>query len=74
MALNDGRGALERGPIIEKVQASAEIDEEIGRGVLLEVMKADLTGVWIVEEVAASKDYIPYHIDDFTGAGILDVF
>ena len=31
-------------------------------------------GVWTSGEVAASKDYAPLHIGDFTGDGILDVF
>ncbi len=31
-------------------------------------------GVWTSEEVAASKDYHPRHIGDFTGDGTLDVF
>ena len=37
MAVNDGRGALERGPVIEEVDAA-------GRRVVLDVMSADLTG------------------------------
>ena len=159
MAVNDGRGALERGPIIEEVDATGEADAEITSIVTLEVMNADLTGdgkdeiaisrsnrepstevwsidpelevevlvqvdrsihsvadwdgdgraelfvggatyegtfedfiegtveffstlavweveqgVWISEEVAASQDYNPLHIGDFTGDGILDVF
>ena len=149
MALNDGRGALERGPIIEELAEG---------GVVLAVLGADLTGdgkdeiaisrsnraqrtevwsigpelqvevlvqidrwlhsvadwdgdgrvelfvrgaryegsleeaiagtaeffitlavwevaqgVWTSEEVAASKDYAPRHIGDFTGDGTLDV-
>ena len=31
-------------------------------------------GVWISEELSASKDYNPLHIGDFTGDGTLDVF
>ena len=159
MAVNDGRGALERGPIIEEVDDTGETDAEITSIVALEVMNADLTGdgkdeiaisrsnrepstevwsidpelevevlvqvdrsihsvadwdgdgraelfvggatyegtfedfiegtveffstlavweveqgVWISEEVAASQDYNPLHIGDFTGDGTLDVF
>ncbi len=44
MAVNDGRGALERGLVIEEVQATEETDEEVGRTVALEVINADLTG------------------------------
>ena len=152
MAVNDGRGALERGPVIEEVDAA-------GRRVVLDVMSADLTGdgqdnialsrsnrdprtevwsigqelqvevlvqadrrihsvadwdgdgrdelfvgggmlkgsfeeveegtaeffstlavweveqgMWTVEEIAYSKDYVPRYISDFTGDGTLDVF
>ena len=159
MAVNDGRGALERGSIIEEVDATGEADVEIISTVTLEVMNADLTGdgkdeiaisrsnrepstevwsigpdlqvevlvqvdrsihsvtdwdgdgrvelfvgggmvegswkdimegtaefssslavwevaqgMWTVEEVAASRDYAPLHIGDFTGDGSLDVF
>ena len=159
MAVNDGRGALERGPIIEEVDATGETDTEITSIMILEVMNADLTGdgkdeiaisrsnreprtevwsigpelevevlvqvdrsihsvadwdgdgraelfvggadfegsfedfiagtaeffstlavweveqgVWISEELSASKDYNPLHIGDFTGDGTLDVF
>ena len=31
-------------------------------------------GVWTSEELSASQDYTPLHIDDFTGDGTLDVF
>ena len=31
-------------------------------------------GMWTVEEVAYSKDYVPRYISDFTGDGTLDVF
>ncbi len=151
MAVNDGRGALERGPVIEEVMAAG--------WVVLKMLSADLTGdgkdeiaisrsnrepstevwsigpelqievlvqfdsglhnvadwdgdgrvelftggamfegsleeviagtakfssrlavweveqgVWTSEEVAASQDYTPSHIGDFTGDGTLDVF
>ena len=159
MAVNDGRGILERGPIIEEVDATEANDEEIGGTVTLKAMGADLTGdgqdeiaisrsnrepsteiwsigpelqvevlvqvdrwlrnvvdwdgdnrvelvvggttfegtleeveagtaeffstlavwevkqgVWTSEEVAVSQDYVPRHIGDFTGDGIIDVF
>ena len=52
MALNDGRGALERGPVIEEVAAAEEAEGSaiggevaiVSRGVVLEVLGADLTG------------------------------
>ena len=151
MAVNDGRGALERGPVIEEVAATG--------GVVLDVLSEDLTGdgkdeiaisrsnreprtevwsigpelqievlaqidrpirsvadwdgdgrvelfvggttfegtledviagtaklsstlaiweieqgVWTSEEVAASQDYHPRHIGDFTGGGTVNVF
>ena len=157
MAVNDGRGALERGPIIEETEG--EGDAEITSTVTLAVLGADLTGdgkdeiaisrsnrepstevwsidselqvevlaqvdrsihsvadwdgdgrdelfvggayfegsfedfiagtaeffstlavweveqgVWTSEELSASQDYTPLHIDDFTGDGTLDVF
>ena len=50
MALNDGRGALERGPIIEEVEADAEITSRV----TLEVMNADLTGDG-KDEIAISR-------------------
>lgn len=31
-------------------------------------------GVWTSEMVAASQDYVPLHIGDFTGDGIIDMF
>ena len=165
MALNDGRGALERGPVIEEVAVAATGEGSITGGitffsvVVLKAMSADLTGdgkdeiaisrsnraqrtevwsigpelqievlvqidrsihsvvdwdgdgrvelfvkettvegsseeviagtaefsstlavwevaqgVWTSEEVAASKNYSPVQIGDFTGDGILDVF
>ena len=55
MAVNDGGGALERGPIIEEVHATEEIDEEITSIVTLEVMNADLTGDG-KDEIAISRD------------------
>ncbi len=158
MAVNDGRGALERGPIIEEV-APTESSTAIIPRLRLEAMSADFTGdgqdeialsrsnrepttevwsidadlqievlvqidkavhsvadwdgdgrvelfvggaryegtleemiagtavlsstlamweveqgVWTSEEMAASKDYVPLHIGDFTGDGTLDVF
>ena len=54
MAVNDGRGALERGPIIEEVDATGEINEEIRRKVTLKVMDADLTGDG-QDEIAISR-------------------
>ena len=151
MAVNDGRGALERGPVIEEVSATgwvvldvlgadltgdgkdeiaisrsnreprtevwsinpklevevlAQIDQSIhsvadwdsdGRvellvggttyeGSLEEAITGTAEffstlavweveqGVWTSEEVAASKDYNPLHIGDFTNDGTLDVF
>ena len=159
MAVNDGRGALEQGPIIEEVDATGETDAEISSIVTLKAMGADLTGdgkdeiaisrsnrepetevwsigpelevevlvqvnrwlrnvadwdgdgrvelfvggitheasledviagtaklsstlaiweieqgVWTSEEVAASQDYHPRHIGDFTGGGTVNVF
>ena len=52
MALNDGRGALERGPVIEEVAAAEEREgaavggevKIVPRGVALDVLGADLTG------------------------------
>ena len=158
MAVNDGRGALEQGLIIEEVDATGETDAEISSIVTLKAMSADLTGdgkdeiaisrsnwepetevwsigpdlqvevlvqvdrwlrnvadwdgdgrvelfvggithgasledviagtaelsstlavweveqgAWTSEEVAASQDYNPRHIGDFTGDGTLDV-
>ena len=55
MAVNDGSGALEHGPIIEEVHATEEIDEEIISIVTLEVMNADLTGDG-KDEIAISRD------------------
>ena len=54
MAVNDGRGALERGPIIEEVDATGEADAEITSIVTLEVMNADLTGDG-KDEIAISR-------------------
>ena len=54
MAVNDGRGALERGPIIEEVDATGETDVEIISTVTLEVMNADLTGDG-KDEIAISR-------------------
>ena len=48
MAVNDGRGALERGPVIEEVAV------EEGSGVVLVVMGADLTGD-SKDEIAISR-------------------
>ena len=48
MAVNDGGGALERGPVIEEVAA------EEGSGVVLEAMGADLTGDG-KDEIAISR-------------------
>ncbi len=164
MAVNDGRGALERGPIIEEVSATEERDMDGNTRIviseaILKVLGADLTGdgqaeialsrsnrdprtevwsideelqvevlvqvdhwirgvadwdsdgrvelfvgetgfegsweaviagtaefystlavwdvdqgVWTIEEVAASEDYHPLQIGDFTDDGTLDVF
>ena len=147
MALNDGRGALERGPVIEEgpavlkvlgadltgdgqdeialsrsnrepvtevwsidpdlqVEVLVQIDSGVhsvadwdgdGRVELLvggataegslEEVEAGTAkfsstlavwevaeGVWTSEMVAASQDYTPLHIGDFTGDGTLDVF
>ena len=52
MALNDGRGALERGPIIEEEEVEA--DAEITSRVTLKVMNADLTGDG-KDEIAISR-------------------
>ena len=54
MAVNDGRGALERGPIIEEVDATGETDAEISRIVTLKAMGADLTGDG-KDEIAISR-------------------
>ena len=54
MAVNDGRGALERGPIIEEVDDTGETDAEITSIVALEVMNADLTGDG-KDEIAISR-------------------
>ena len=54
MAVNDGRGALESGPIIEEVHATEEVDEEITSRVTLEVINADLTGDG-KDEIAISR-------------------
>ena len=54
MAVNDGRGALERGPIIEEVDATGETDAGIISIVTLEVMNADLTGDG-KDEIAISR-------------------
>ena len=54
MAANDGRGALERGPIIEEVEATEEIDAEIGGTVSLKALAADLTGDG-QDEIALSR-------------------
>ena len=54
MALNDGRGALEQGPIIEEVHATGETDTEISSIVTLEAMGADLTGDG-KDEIAISR-------------------
>ena len=55
MAVNDGRGALERGPIIEEVHATEAA--EITSIVTLEVMNADLTGDG-KDEIAISRDHL----------------
>ena len=57
MAVNDGRGALERGPIIEEVHATEEIDEEITSIVTLKAINADLTGDG-KDEIAISRDHL----------------
>ncbi len=54
MAVNDGRGALERGPIIEEVDATGETDAEITSIAILKVMNADLTGDG-KDEIAISR-------------------
>ena len=54
MAVNDGRGALERGPTIEEVDAKGETDAEIGGKVTLAAMGADLTGDG-KDEIAISR-------------------
>ena len=62
MALNDGRGALERGPVIEEVAAAEEgegaaIGGEVvivPKGVTLKVLGADLTGDG-QDEIALSR-------------------
>ena len=54
MAVNDGRGILERGPIIEEVHATEANDEEIGGTVTLKAMGADLTGDG-KDEIAISR-------------------
>ena len=62
MALNDGRGALERGPVIEEVAAAEEGEEAaiggevkiVTRGVTLKVLGADLTGDG-QDEIAISR-------------------
>ena len=49
MAVNDGRGALERGPVIEEVEGAAE------GGAVLKVLGADLTGDG-QDEIALSRN------------------
>ena len=52
MALNDGHGVLERGPVVEEVAATEELEGAAiggevkisGKGVALKVLGADLTG------------------------------
>ena len=67
MALNDGHGALERGPVIEEVAATGEgegaaIGGEVAivsRGVVLEVLGADLTGDGQAEIVLSRNNREP---------------
>ena len=49
MAVNDGRGALERGPVIEEVEGAAK------GGAVLDVLGADLTGDG-QDEIALSRN------------------
>ena len=59
-------GVTHEGSFEDMIAGTAELSSTL---VVWEVKQ----GMWTAEEVAASKDYTPRHIGDFTGDGTLDV-